>query len=174
MSEHRKRRWPVVLCVVSVATLMALADPAPARVSVSIGINLGAAPELVPVPGTPVMYGPAVPANYFSYAGQYYVFVNGVWYVSAGYNGPWVVVAPAYVPRPILAVPLRYYRVRPRAWRHWRADAPPRWQARWGRRWRAHQEPGRAKVQRVEHRRVEHRRVERREEERREHRMERR
>ena len=46
------------------------------------------------------------PANYFFYGAQYYAFVGGTWYVSAGYNGPWVIVAPELVPRPILAVPV--------------------------------------------------------------------
>jgi hypothetical protein len=39
-----------------------------AQVSVSIGINLPAPPQLVPLPATPVMYAPAVGANYFFYA----------------------------------------------------------------------------------------------------------
>ena len=73
------------------------------------------------------MYAPGAPANYFFYGGQYYVYARGLWYLSPGYNGPWVVVAPGAVPPPILAVPVRYYRVRPRAWRGWHRDAPPHW-----------------------------------------------
>lgn len=80
------------------------------------------------------------PANYFFYGAQYYAFVGGTWYVSAGYNGPWVIVAPELVPRPILAVPVGYYRVLPLAWRAWGRDAPPRWE----RNWADHGEPPRA------------------------------
>jgi len=84
------------------------------------------------------------PANYFFYGAQYYAFVGGTWYVSAGYNGPWVIVAPELVPRPILAVPVGYYRVLPLAWRAWGRDAPPHWGPRWGRHWADHGEPPRA------------------------------
>jgi len=111
------------------------AGVAHAAVNVNIGINLGAPPSLTVVPGTPVAYAPMVPGNYFAYGGQYYVFANGVWYVSGGYNGPWVLLAPQYVPRPLLAIPVQYYHIRPRAWAQWRPEAPPRWTSDWGRRW---------------------------------------
>jgi hypothetical protein len=110
-----------------------------AGVSVSIGINLPAPPPLVAVPSSPVLYAPSVDANYFSYGGQLYVFTAGVWYVGPRYDGPWAVVAPAYVPRPLLAVPLRYYRRPPPGWRHWHHDAPPHWKGAWGRSWKEHE-----------------------------------
>lgn len=122
------------------SALAVVPSRAPARVSVQLGINLPAPPQLVPVPDTPVMYAPGVPANYFFYGGGYYVYAGGAWYLGRGYNGPWVVVAPAYVPRPILAVPLGYYRVPPRGWRRGRHEAPPHWASRWGRRWEEHPE----------------------------------
>jgi hypothetical protein len=122
-----------------------------ARVSVNIGINLPALPTLVPVPASPVMYAPGVPANYFLFGGQYYVFTRGLWYVSTGYNGPWVVLAPQYVPRPILAVPVQYYRVQPRAWRRWRREAAPHWEPKWGRRWVERREPPPAARRREHH-----------------------
>jgi len=131
------------------ATQVGLPNPGRAGVSVQIGIDFPALPKLVPVPGMPVMYAPNAPANYFFCAGRYYVFAGGVWYASPGYNGPWVGVAPEYVPRPILAVPVQYYRVPPPAWRGWRREAAPRWEARWGRRWVGHGPPGRA-VRRAE------------------------
>ena len=106
-----------------------------AEAGANVGIHLAAPPRLVAVPASPVTYAPAVPVNYFAYGGRYYVFSNGGWYVARGYNGPWFLVAPEYVPRPILGVPMRYYHVRPGAWAHWRRDVPPRWEPRWGRRW---------------------------------------
>src|SRR5258705_8374836 len=41
-----------------------------AQVSVNIGINLPAAPLLVRVPETPVIYAPSVGGNYFGYASE--------------------------------------------------------------------------------------------------------
>jgi len=110
--------------------LAATAAPGRAGVSVSIGINLAAPPPLVAIPSSPVMYAPAAPANYFFYGGQYYVFTRDNWYLGPDFNGPWTTVAPAYVPPPILAVPVRYYRVRPLEWRRWHPDAPPHCAAR--------------------------------------------
>jgi hypothetical protein len=114
-----------------------------AQVSVNIGINLPVPPPLVAVPSSPVMYAPGVTANYFFYGGQYYVFANGVWYVGRRHNGPWVALAPELVPRPILAVPVRYYRVPPREWRGWRREEAPRWEPRWGQRSEEHRAPRR-------------------------------
>jgi hypothetical protein len=123
---------------VLVAGLFGFASPSHAGVSVNIGINLGAPPPLVVIPGVGVQYAPSLPDNYFFYGGQYYVFSNGGWYASRYYNGPWIVVAPAYVPRPILAVPIRYYHRRPSEWSHWHRDGPPHWAPAWGRRAPAH------------------------------------
>src|SRR5678816_2911972 len=65
-----------------------------AQVSVSIGINLGAYPQLVRVPGYPVYYAPQVNSNYFFYDGMYWVYAYDNWYASTWYNGPWELVAP--------------------------------------------------------------------------------
>ena len=115
-----------------IAGLPLLAESA---VDVHIGVNLPAPARLVPVPSSPVTYAPTVSANYFQYGGHYYVYDHGGWYVSRRYNGPWAGIAPEYVPRPVLAVPVRYYRRPPRDWHGWRRDAPPRWSNNWGRRW---------------------------------------
>ena len=47
---------------------------------------------------------------------QYWAFEGGGWYVGPSWNGPWAVVGPAYVPAPILQVPVGYYRVPPAHW----------------------------------------------------------
>src|SRR5213594_3299966 len=103
---------------------------APARATdVHIGINIGAPPPpppvvveapppLVVVPATPVYYAPSLPYNYFYYGGLYYTFHDGHWFYAAGFNGPWSFVAIERVPRPILAVPVRYYKVHPEKWKH--------------------------------------------------------
>jgi hypothetical protein len=119
-----------------------------ARADVRIGIHLIAPPTLHVVPGTPVAYAPAVPGNYFFYAGRYYVFGDAGWFVAARYNGPWMAVAPAYVPPALLTVPVHYYRSAPRHWGHWHRAHPPNWSDHWrrdwhGRDWRGDRHPPR-------------------------------
>lgn len=121
-----------MIVALAVIALVASASVGHAQVSVNVGINLPGPPSLVIIPQTPVAYAPAVPANLFFYGGQYYVFANNGWYIGPTYNGPWAVVAPAHIPGPILAVPVRYYRAPPSGWKHWKREAPPRWDAAWG------------------------------------------
>ena len=153
-------RRMIVSAVVLVAALAGTAGTARSEVSVNIGITLPAPPALVVVPETPVMYAPRVGANYFFYGGRYYVFAKSAWYVGARYNGPWVFVAPEFVPRPILAVPVRYYRHAPGEWRHAKREGAPPWTPAWGRRW--DEEHGRHpegfREERHEERRGDHRR----------------
>ncbi len=106
-----------------------------AQVSVNIGINLGAYPQLVRVPGYPVYYAPQVNSNYFFYDGMYWVLKDDTWYASSWYNGPWAVVDPEIVPDFLLRVPVRYYRRPPAYFRGWAVSAPPRWSEHWGRGW---------------------------------------
>ena len=103
-----------------------------ATAGLNIDFNLITRPQLVVVPGTPVAYAPGVPANYFFYNGQYYLFADGGWFVAGGYNGPWLTLPPAYVPGALLAVPVHYYRAAPRQWQHWHRAHPPRWAPVWG------------------------------------------
>ena len=102
---------------------------------VDIGINVGAFPRLVLVPGYPVYYDPRGSSNYFFYDGLYWVFQGDDWYASSWYDGPWQPVAREQVPLFVLRVPVRYYRQPPVYFRGWRADAPPRWGEHWGRGW---------------------------------------
>ena len=64
-----------------------------ATAGLNIDFNLITQPQLVVVPGTPVAYAPTVPANYFFYNGQYYLFADGGWFVARGYNGPWLAMS---------------------------------------------------------------------------------
>ncbi len=122
--------------VLGALLVAAVAVPVHAQVHVDIGIKLPGPPALVVIPGTPVSYAPRAPANVFFYSRQYWLFVNGGWHVGPTWKGPWAVVAPAYVPAPILHVPVRYYPAPPRHWREWRRDGPPRWESHYGREWR--------------------------------------
>ena len=120
---------------VAVLMLALLAPLANADTFVSIGINLGAYPRLVAVPGLPVYYGPDVPTNYFFYDGLFWAFDGNAWYDSPWYNGPWLVVQPAFVPAYVLRVPVAYYRRPPPYFVAWDHHAPPRWGEHWGPQW---------------------------------------
>jgi hypothetical protein len=125
----------LLLALVLAAPVVPVA-PAQAQVHVNIGINLPAPPPLVVVPEVrTVQYVTTVPYNLFVYNGQYWAFSDGGWYVAAGYNGPWIVVAPQFVPRPLLLVPVRYYRVPPGHWKQWERQRPPHWREQWGHEW---------------------------------------
>jgi hypothetical protein len=121
--------------LVALCLTLSSVTPAMAAVDIHLGINLGAYPRLVPVPGYPVYYAPGVNNNYFFYDGLYWVFDGDDWYASSWYNGPWRVVDPYAVPIYILQVPVRYYRHAPLYFRGWRADAAPRWHEHYGRDW---------------------------------------
>jgi hypothetical protein len=134
--DHTMRRLLMVLVALLAIPLAINPRPAEAQVSVSVGINLPGPPSFVIIPGTPVAYAPAVPANFFFYGGSYYLFANGAWYTGPTYGGPWVGVPPAYIPYPILSVPVRYYKAPPPQWKGWGRGAPPRWDPAWGHEWK--------------------------------------
>lgn len=125
-----------LILVALLVTASAVPAQAQVRVGIDIGINLPGPPALVVVPGAPVYYAPRAPANVFFYAHQYWAFASGGWYVGAGWGGPWAVVEPAFVPLPLLRVPVRYYPAPPPGWKKWRSEAPPQWGAPYGRDWR--------------------------------------
>lgn len=122
--------------------LLHLALPAPAQVSFGFGfqsdnisISLLSYPNLVRVPGYPVYYAAGLNSNYFFYDGLYWVFETDRWYSSSWYNGPWMMVDPAFIPVFLLQVPVRYYRRPPAFFVGWQANSPPRWNEHWGDDW---------------------------------------
>jgi len=90
---------------------------------VNVGINIGipappkivlaAPPPVVVVPNTPVSYVPSVNFNLFVYSGRYYTFHDGSWFIAKTHSGPWAFIKPERVPRPVVAVPVTYYKVPP-------------------------------------------------------------
>lgn len=123
--------------VVAAASDLAVA-PAPVQAdNFSIGVNIGsppplppaivlpAPPQLVVVPGTPVYYAPSLSVNYFAYGKRYYSHHNGAWFMASSYAGPWSYIAVERVPRPVLAVPVTYYKVPPGHWK--RGEGRPPW-----------------------------------------------
>jgi hypothetical protein len=102
--------------VMAAATLFAL----PAEAQVSVNVNVGpppvifsAPPRVVVVPKTPVYYAPDTSYNVFVYEGRYYSFHNGAWFLATSHGGPWAFVPVEHVPRPVVAVPARYYKIPP-------------------------------------------------------------
>jgi hypothetical protein len=71
-------------------------------------------PEFVLVPGTQVYSAPRVDFNVFLFGGRYWSHHNDVWYVTARPGAPWTRVAVATVPVQVRAVPVKYYKVKPR------------------------------------------------------------
>lgn len=118
-----------------VVACMLLGTCAPAGAQVSIGISVGAYPDLVAVPGYPVYYAPRLDSNLFFYDGLYWVYAQDSWYASSWYDGPWDAVAPEWVPFFVLRVPVRYYRQPPPYFGGWASEAPPHWGEHWGRSW---------------------------------------
>lgn len=126
----------ILLYLVICLAVSSCADtPETRSASVRIGVNVPMYPQLILVPDSPVYYDPRARANYFFYDGLYWVFTSDNWYASAWYDGPWDLVRREYVPLYILRVPVRYYRQPPTYFHGWQADAPPRWDERWGQDW---------------------------------------
>ncbi|MDE2181006.1 MAG: hypothetical protein KGJ40_09195 [candidate division NC10 bacterium] len=121
------RTRAIVVSIVT-ATLRLMVMPVPIQAdNFSIGINVGAPPPLVVVPGTPVYYAPSVSVNFFAYGGRYYSHHNGAWFMATTYNGPWNFVAVERVPQPVLAVPVAYYKVPPGHMKKVKGGGPPPW-----------------------------------------------
>jgi hypothetical protein len=60
-----------------------------------------------------VSYVPSVQVDLFFFQHQWYYAHGGHWWVGPSYKGPWVIVGPGRLPRHIVAVPVRYYKVPP-------------------------------------------------------------
>lgn len=92
---------------VNVGVHIGVPVPAPPRIA------LPAPPRVVVVPNSPVSYAPGVDVNLFVYSGHYYTFHDGAWFHARTHSGPWVFIAPERVPRPVVAVPVTYYKIPP-------------------------------------------------------------
>ena len=105
------------------------------RNSVALGVHLSRYPDLVAIPGYPVLYDPRLNANYFFYEGTFWVFEEDDWYRSDWYNGPWMRVGRDEVPVFLLRIPVRYYNRAPLYFHPWALEMAPRWPLRWGKSW---------------------------------------
>ena len=108
------------IAFVLLTSAVCLASPVAAGAQLSVSINVGpppvvfaTPPYVVAVPDTRVYYAPEVGINLFVYEGRYYSFHDGGWFLASTHHGPWVALPVARVPRPVLAVPVQYYRIPP-------------------------------------------------------------
>jgi len=118
MPKKSARIFAIALVVSGLAVASALA--AQVNVGVNIGVPvppppivLAAPPRVVVVPNSPVSYAPSVDFNLFVYGGRYYTLHDGAWFYANRHNGPWTFIATERVPRPVIGVPVTYYKIPP-------------------------------------------------------------
>ena len=106
--------------VVGIVVVAAALSALPAAAQVSVNVNVGpppvifsAPPRVVVIPQSPVAYAPDTSYNVFFYDGRYWSFHDGAWFLASTHRGPWAFVPVAQVPRPVIAVPVRYYKIPP-------------------------------------------------------------
>jgi len=97
----------------------------------SIGFRAPALAGYVQVPGHPVAYDPRISANHFWYDDRFWELRGDGWSSASVHGGPWLAVAPGYVPAALLGVPVRYYRSPPAHFAGWHLDSAPRWHDHW-------------------------------------------
>jgi hypothetical protein len=101
------------------ALTLGLFSARPAHADVGPGISapppvIATAPAaVVAVPGSPVSHVPSAAYNLFVFGGRYYSLHNGAWFVTTAPRAPWTAVAADRMPRPVLAVPVAYYKIPP-------------------------------------------------------------
>ena len=104
--------------------------------NLNLGIAIGPTPPPLVVVPAPVVVAPSgpppppaysatgLPYNYFVYQNVYYLYHEERWFRARRHNGPWTAIAITQVPRPILAIPVEHYTLRPE---HWEQHGPPPW-----------------------------------------------
>lgn len=101
----------VVLTAVALLLLVVTYQPVEAGVQVGVGVNIGlpafsfaAPPAVAVIPGTYAYFVPDAQVDILFYEGRWYRPWRGGWYWATGYNGPWVVAGPNFVPAPLLGL----------------------------------------------------------------------
>ena len=118
------------LVAIAVTAVTFSAGPA-AAVDVKVGVNIAvpappvvlAPPPVVVVTGTPVQVVPSASFNLFVYRSRYYSHHNGAWFVAVGPRAPWTAIAIEAVPKPVLGVPVKHYKIPPGQARKMEAQA---------------------------------------------------
>jgi hypothetical protein len=125
--------------LIAAVSLLAVAwAPAPGAAEVAVGVTVappiivGPPPPLVVVRPVPaVRYAPSLGIDVFVYGGAWYYPYRGHWFVGRSHAGPWRPIPIAVVPRPVLAVPAKFYKAPPGHQSHrWRGHGGPPGHAR--------------------------------------------
>jgi hypothetical protein len=125
-----------VALVIAVLLLLVFAyQPAEAGVNINIDLpffSLPYPPQLVVIPGTYAYYVADADVDIVFYQGRWYRPWNDRWYWATGYNGPWALAGPRFVPNILLRLPRDYRHGREytripyydlnRNWRRWERD----------------------------------------------------
>jgi hypothetical protein len=115
------KKGSLIIGLALVVTSLSVAPTMAAQVNVGVNIGipapppivLPAPPPVVVVPNSPVAYVPSVNYNLFVYGGSYYTFHDGAWFHARRHSGPWAFMPTERVPRPVIGVPVTYYKVPP-------------------------------------------------------------
>jgi hypothetical protein len=116
-----RQRWWIPL-ITGLCVGIALGTAAAGDVNINIGAPpivapppiIMARPQVVAVPGTAVFTAPQVEFNVFMFGGRYWSHHNDVWFVAPRPGARWTQVAVTAVPREVRAVPVTYYKVKPK------------------------------------------------------------
>lgn len=92
----KKTIWPLLL---TLAGCYMLVDVPPVTVGVSVPVGV----RWETIPGTTISYSADLGTDIFFYSGRYYCVVDGVWYISSRWRGPWSVIR--VVPDAFLWIP---------------------------------------------------------------------
>jgi hypothetical protein len=111
----------ILLLPFLVGMLLAVGGGKEAAAGVQVNINIGpppafvipAPPAVVVIPGTYVYAVPDIGVAILFYHGFWYRPHEGHWFRAQTYNGPWVYLAPANMPRVLVQLPPGYYQVPP-------------------------------------------------------------
>jgi hypothetical protein len=106
----------IVGVVVGVLFGVALGTAEGGDVNVNIGVPpvIVSTPDLELVPGTYVYRAPHLEFNVFLFGDRYYSRHNDAWYVAPRAGARWTRVAVAAVPVEVRAVPVQYYKIKPK------------------------------------------------------------
>ncbi len=136
----QKRIGGVLGLAVLLGMFSLLGETQESAAGVELNINIGplpafvvpSPPPMVVIPGTYVYVAPDIGVDILFYHGSWYRPHEGRWYGARSYNGPWVYLAPARVPRVLLELPPGYRRVPPGYRRITYGDMQKNWK-RWER-----------------------------------------
>jgi hypothetical protein len=115
----------VIIATLAALPLGAVPNTEGVAGDVNVGVHIGipvpppprivlpAPPRVVVIPHSPVSYAPSAEFNLFVYGGHYYTFHDGAWFHASRHSGPWVFMPTERVPRPVVGVPVTYYKIPP-------------------------------------------------------------